>query len=72
MKRFIVIISLFLFSLMIPSISNAEDLNKKLKVIKVVDAQTIAASGTYTSAPISLAVDVGVYSIQFDVSRRNM
>jgi len=68
MKRFIAIISLFLFSLMVPGIANTEDTTKRLKVIKVVDAQTIAAGGSYTSAAISLAVDVGVYSLQFAVS----
>ena len=68
MKRFIAIISLFLFSLMVPGIANTEDTTKRLKVIKVVNAQTIAAGGTYTSAAISLAVDVGVYSLQYAVS----
>jgi len=62
-------ISLFLLSpFMIPGNPKAEDTTKRLKVIKVVDAQTIAAGGSYTSAAISLAVDVGVYSLQFAVS----
>ena len=68
MKRFVIIVSLFIFSLMVPGIANTEDTTKRLKVIKVVDAQTIAASGSYTSAAISLAVDVGVYSLQYEVS----
>ena len=68
MKRLIVFVLSVILGLFLIDNANAEDTNKKLKVIKVVDAQTIAAAGTYTSAPISLAVDVGVYSLQFAVS----
>ena len=64
----ILFIGIFLIMINIIPFANAEEVGKKLKVIKVVDAQTIAASGTYTSSAISLAVDVGVYSLQYAVT----